>query len=109
MSGYQEGTTNYQPRVARPYRNPVQTETLVNLYKDGLSTVKIGRLIGMSQFGVWHRLRKAGVPSRVRKPTDINKIIQLRQAGLTLARIAKIIDITPKSVSLRLKRAGARQ
>ena len=70
-----------------------QLETIIELYKDGLTTREIGKELNLGKTTVWNRLHKAGIPRSVK----YDRIVSLYQRGLSSFEVAIEVGIRASS------------
>jgi DNA-binding CsgD family transcriptional regulator len=79
-----------------------QLDTMIGLYKEGLTTREIGRQLNLGKTTVWNYFRKAGIDRSVK----YERIIKLYEQGLSSLDIGKKLNITSGAVTIHLRKAG---
>jgi len=89
----------------------VPDEALLELWEAGMSTVAIGRKLGINSATVWRRLDSLGTTIGPRpgrwESIDAQRILALHASGLRVPAIARIIGETDAVTRRALKAAGA--
>ena len=93
------------------YRHDLDTEEMVRLFKEGISSKQIAKQMGCWDSSVRYRLKTVGIefPEKrfVPDPTlDTNEMIELYKEGLTLKQIGERLNCTGAAVRYRLIRTG---
>jgi len=84
-----------------PGRLDIDVRRVAELYKQGFSTRRIGRMLGYSKSPVLRRLHELGIKLRGRRvDVDVEKIVKLYERGFSSREIARALNC-PKTTVLR--------
>ena len=86
-------------------RKNIDKSKLINLYKEGMSDVKISKRLGITRSAVYYHRSKLNLKiNNVRdKSIDIDKVQQLLSEGKTKSQIAARFNISRKTLYNKLK------
>ena len=86
----------------------------IAMYREGVGTPEIGRLLGVNASNVYRRLAPFGVLRRpseagaIRRTVDDQRAIELHALGLNAGQIARLLDCGPDAARAALRRNGIR-
>ena len=82
----------------------------IELYKQGLPMVEIGRQLGHHHGVIAYHIHKSGIPlhnpRRQRCPVSTDYIAELYMQGMSTIEIGENVKLTPQSIYGRLLKAG---
>src|SRR5688572_6738380 len=90
----------------------VKTSDLITLYTSGKSAGEIAAIVGMTEAGVYVRLKSAGTKCRTLKERfpkafpPVRKLVAMYKAGQSCVEIGDRLGLSYMTVSKRLRSAG---
>ncbi|HOP08741.1 MAG TPA: hypothetical protein PK718_01830 [Candidatus Methanofastidiosa archaeon] len=91
------------PAMARKFTD----ESLLELYKNGMTDKEIADELGVSQSAVNYRREKLGLPSNYKKDMIPNDLVKdLNERGYTDKEIAERLGVSQSSVNYKRQRLG---
>lgn len=95
--------------ISMPVRFNINARRVAELYKQGFSTRRIGRMLDCSKGPVLRRLHELGIKPRGRQiDVDVERMAELYERGFTSWEIAPIINCSKNTVLRRLREFGVK-
>lgn len=90
--------------IDMPPRLDIDAKRVVELYRGGFSTRRIGRMLGCSKVPVLRRLHEPGIKLRGKRiNVDVERMIKLYKRGFTSWDVARAINCSKNTVLRRLR------
>ena len=103
------GRTSNLEVIDMPARLNIDARLVAELYEQGFSTPKIGRMLGYSKNPVVRRLHELGIRLRGKRiDVDVKRMSELYEQGFTSRKIARALGCSKTTVLRRLRKVGVR-
>jgi intein-encoded DNA endonuclease-like protein len=92
-----------------PARLDIDARKVAELYEQGFSTPRIGRMFGCSKVPVVRRLRELGIELRGKRIcVDVERMAELYEQGFTSRETAQALSCSKSTVLRRLRASGTK-
>lgn len=99
----------YFGRMGMPARLDIDARRVAELYEQGFSAQRIGRMLGCSKGPVLGRLHELGIRLRKRRiDVDVKRMVELYEQGFTSWEIARGLNCSKNTVLRRLWGSGVK-